>query len=88
MKALKILGLIIGLLLMIFSGGCALIFFGTLASEGLSSGNAAELFSIFLEIMVFAGPVFALGFALFYLGRKGRKKSRAPGANDPRTTKE
>ncbi|HKQ94765.1 MAG TPA: hypothetical protein VJS40_04095 [Aestuariivirgaceae bacterium] len=81
MKALKVLSLIVGLLLMLFSGGCALLVLGAIVSEGVSAGNLQELFSVLLEVLVFAAPGFGLGYLLFYLGRS-RKKERAKPVTD------
>lgn len=76
MKALKVLSLIVGLLLMLFSGGCALLVLGAILIEGVSAGSVQELFSVLLEVLVFAAPAFGLGFLLFHWGRS-RKKARA-----------
>jgi hypothetical protein len=76
MKALKVLSLIVGLLLMLFSGGCALLVLGAIVSEGVSAGSLQELFSVLLEVLVFAAPAFGIGYLLFRLGRS-RKKARA-----------
>ena len=82
MKALKVLSLIVGLLLMLFSGGCGLLVLGAIVSEGVSAGSLQELFSVLLEVLVFAAPAFGIGYLLFRLGRS-RKKARAkPVADD------
>ena len=81
MKALKVLSLIVGLLLMLFSGGCALLVLGAIVSEGVSAGNVQELFSVLLEVLVFAAPGFGLGYLLFHWGRS-RKKARVKPATD------
>ena len=81
-RALKVLSLILGLLLMLFSGGCALLVLGAIASEGVSAGNLQELFSVLLEVLVFAAPAFGIGYLLFRLGRSQKKARAKPNQND------
>jgi hypothetical protein len=68
--------IVIGLLILVPSGLCTAAFgIGALSDMFSSPSAAQEAFSIMLEVLLFGGPFIAVGAALFYAGRRMRRRS-------------